>query len=252
MALKLVQIGAISTGLVIALGLATILPAFLFPHLTVEQPVILSFDVNSEQNLPEWCNSLSDYLNEQGLKSAVFVTGKAATLHPTCISSFSNNVDIGSMTLNYQTLPEITDYLVKLEEVREGKKAVDSAGNLDSKLFKAPYGIVDDDIYSLLTRSGIMSDFSYYDHYNKFENGMFFKHDLVSYQNFEEPSEIIPKISKQDKIEPVPILISFDNSVEVSEIAKYVDLLKKENVKFVNPSEITEISLSPRNGGILP
>ena len=79
--------------------------------------------------------------------------GKLAESYPKCVTLFSSNdgIDIGSSTYNYINLTSTQDYLLTLEEVKEGKRAVDSIGRLDSKLFKAPSGSTNQNIYSLLT-----------------------------------------------------------------------------------------------------
>ena len=174
--------GAIATGIVVVLGIAIISPVY-YQKRPISQPIVmLSFSIIGDSNVPKWCNDLSSILEKHNLRAAVFITGKVAERNPACISSFSSNdIDIGSQTYNYVNLTSITDYSAALEEVRSGKEVLDKTGNLNSRLFKAPYGSTDQNIYSFLTRSGIVADFSYAQHYNKYENGKFIKYDLVTY-----------------------------------------------------------------------
>src|ERR1700756_5493706 len=146
--MKIVHVGAIITGIVISMGVLLILPEFLRPSPT--QPILLSFSITNEQNLPNWCHDLSYVLEKNNVKAAVFVIGKVAERHPDCVTGFPQDVDIGSESYDHVALTSISDYTTQLAEVKNGKAAVDKAGNLDSKLFKAPYGATDANIYSLL------------------------------------------------------------------------------------------------------
>ena len=60
--MKIVQVGAIITGIVITLGVLLVVPEFLRPSPT--QPILLSFSVTNEQNLPTWCHDLSTVLSK--------------------------------------------------------------------------------------------------------------------------------------------------------------------------------------------
>lgn len=58
-------------------------------------------------------------------------------------------IDIGSQTCSYSNLTSICDYGTALKEIPKDKQAVYASGNLNSRLFKAPYRDNDGNIYSL-------------------------------------------------------------------------------------------------------
>jgi peptidoglycan/xylan/chitin deacetylase (PgdA/CDA1 family) len=207
---------------------------------------MLSFDITNEQNLPYWCVELSQVLEEHSVNSVIFLRGKTAEKFPECVNTFHDGVDVGSQTYSYVDLQTIDDYTLQLEEVEHGKHAIDKIGNFDSKLFKAPYGSTDENIYSLLSRSGILVDFSYEHQFNKFYKGKFIKFDSVSYH-----SPNIKSIISEIKTVKEPIILNYDNTIPVSEIENLLATLKSENIRFVSPSELTGIDLTTRTGGMV-
>jgi peptidoglycan/xylan/chitin deacetylase (PgdA/CDA1 family) len=206
--------------------------------------VMLSFSVIDDSNVANWCSDLSNVLNKYSAKATVFFTGKTAERYPECVTVFSDDVDIGSQTYNYVDLTEIPDYTVQLEEVRNGKRAVDNAGQLYSRLFKAPYDSTNENIYSLLSRSDIVADFSYNQQYNKYYNGQFIKFDLRSYDGSEHSADFFHTLP----VTEVPVLINFNNSITIDKIDDFIFQLKSNNIRFVNASEITGIDLTVREG----
>jgi peptidoglycan/xylan/chitin deacetylase (PgdA/CDA1 family) len=240
--MKIIQVGAISTGTVILLGLALVIPAFLQPP--QQLLVLLSFSVLDQENTQQWCKELSSILSKQNVKAVVFVAGSTAEQYSECVSDFSNNVDIGSQTYDYVELTSISDYQVQLDQVKRGKIAVDRAGNLDSKLFKAPFGSTDENIYSLLNSSGILADFSYQNQYNKYYEDQFIKFDLVSYEGLEESTDYYQNL----KPEGGPVVINFDNQTPVEKIDQFVSKLKSSHIRFVSASELTGIDLTVKEG----
>ena len=235
--MKLVQISTISTILVIVLGIAMVAPGFI--RTTPPLTAILSFSITDDENTPLWCEQLSNVLKKHNVKAIVFVTGQIADKYPTCITTFSHDVDIGSQTYHYLSLPSIKDYTVELEEVKNGKMAVDRAGNLHSSLFKSPYGETDQNIYSLLNRANISADFSYSTQYNLYQNGKFIKYDLTEYSGIDHSSNFFSSLSTTK-----PVLIDFDNSTPIDKIDKFVSELKSENIHFVTASELTSVPLT--------
>lgn len=226
--MKLVYIGVISTGLVIATGVGLVLPALIIPHIPENQPVFLSFEINNSYNLPSWCNDLTDVIDQHNVQAIVFISGKLAEQYPECIVNFSDNVEFGSMTYNYVILPG-SDYLLQLDEVRQGKQTIDKIGNIDSKIFKSPYSETDQNIYSLLTRSGITADFSYVDHYNIFEDGQFIRYDQASLKNPEDFEDTSVKRL---------VSFSFTNAHSIQEIDEKLQKLKSYHVEFLSASDI--------------
>lgn len=237
--MKIVRVGAIITGIVIAMGIVLILPEFLRPSPT--QPILLSFNIINEQNLPNWCHDLSSVLAKNNVKAAVFVIGKVAERHPDCVTGFPQDVDIGSESYDYISIPSIADYSTQLEEVKNGKAAVDKAGNIDSKLFRAPYGATDANIYSLLNRSNLLADFSYNEQYNKYYDGKFLKFDLVTYNGTKYYTSFFRHIPADE-----PVLINFDNSTPISKIEEFISEFKSENFRFVSATELTSLDLTVR------
>lgn len=228
--MKLVHVGVISTGLVIVTGIGLVLPALIIPHIPENQPVFLSFEINNSYNLPSWCDELANVIDQHNVQATIFISGKLAEQYPECIVGFSDNLEFGSMTYNYVNLPG-SNYLLQLDEVRQGKQAVDKIGNIDSKVFKSPYSETDQNIYSLLTRSGITADFSYADHYNIFEDDQFVRYDQVSLNNLENFEET----SNQQLVS-----FSFTNSHSIQEIDEQIQELKSYHVEFLSASEIID------------
>jgi hypothetical protein len=244
---KIVAGGIIATVAVIIIGVVVALPPFIQPPKAAAQ-VLLTFSIANEDNMPTWCDDLKDIVAKDHLHAVVFFTGKVAEKHPECVSSFDENIDIGSSTYSYQTLPAIQDYSEQLKEVEAGKKAVDIAGSLNSKSFKAPHDRSDDNIYSLLSRNGILADFSYADRYHKVHEDKFiwFKATVYNASSTTVSEESISKL-QIDK-DNGPVQIDFDNTVPPSKINEIIHALQDKKVVFVNASELTGIPLTIRGG----
>ena len=240
--MKIIQVGAISTGTVIILGLAMVVPAFMQPAHPLL--VLLSFNIVDDENTSQWCNDLSSVLEKHNVKAVVFITGKVAQENPECVSGFSSDIDIGSQTYDYVDLTSINDYAKQLEEIKEGKTVVDKVGNLDSKLFKAPFGATDENIYSLLSRSGILADFSYQNQYNKYYDGKFIKFDLTTQDGLGKSPDYYQNL----KPDQGPIIINFDNHTPIDKIDRFVSELKSSHVRFVSASDLTGIDLTINKG----
>lgn len=243
--MKLTQLGAISTGIVVILSIALVVPAFTHKQKQTIQQVLLSFSVIEDRgDLAEWCNGLSSVVAEYDAKAVIFFTGKVAETHPECISAFSDNtsIDIGSQTYSYIDLTTV-GYESALEEVRNGKLAVDRAGNLTSKVFRAPYGSTDENIYSLLNRSGIFADFSYKEQYNWYQKNQFVKFDMAGYAWSEELADFLASMPPTE----VPIMINFDNSISIEEIDNFISVVSSDqDLKLVNASDLTGKDLTVR------
>lgn len=231
----------ISTTVVIVLGVLIVIP----PYLPQQKPLVtlLFFNINDSKNLPQWCYDLSDTLHNQKVQATVFVTGEIAEKYPTCVSRLAQGNDIGSFTFDYLNLSG-QDYSVQLEEVKSGKIAVDNAGHIDSRLFKAPYGVTDGNIYSVLNRSGIVADFSYENQYNKFSSDKFLKFDSVSYDGIQHPSDFFKSLSGD-----VPVMINFDNTTPISNIDDFILHLKSRHILLLNASQLIGSNLTEHKGG---
>jgi peptidoglycan/xylan/chitin deacetylase (PgdA/CDA1 family) len=166
--------------------------------------------------------------------------------HSQCVASFGENIDIGSSTYSYKNLATITDYSEQLREVQEGKNAVGLAGNLDSKSFRAPFGGTDDNIYSLLNRSGILADFSYSDRYHKYYQDQFIWFGITVYNASSTTGESLKDLQHDENDRPIQIDI--DNSVPMSRIREIIGTLKDERAQFLNASVLTGIQLTIRGG----
>lgn len=244
--MKIMYVSVIVTGIVVALAIAMVAPAFTqMRHQTPHLETMLSFSIIDDENI-EWCDALSSVLQKHNVKATVFITGKVAEQHPECVASLADNtkIDIGSQTYNYVELHSITDYSVQLAEVRNGKEAVDEAGKIYSRLFKAPYGSTDENIYSLLSRSDIIADFSYDDQYNKYYDGKFIWFNISVYDGAQHEPNFFYSIP----ITEAPVLIHLDNYTPIDEIDNFITDLKSGNIRFVNASDVTGLDLTIREG----
>lgn len=242
--MRMATLGALATGITICIGVVIAIGPSLvhtFEH-NQAPPVMLSFSVSGGQNIPQWCTDLSSILAKHNVKATVFVTGKVADEHPECVAAFAavSSVDIGSQTYSYVSLPSLDDYLDAQDEVRQGKLAVDRAGQIDSRLFRAPYGATDQNIYSLLSGAGIEADFSYVSQYNKYEGGRFVRYDLVSCDCY-SPEKVQSVFDLRS-----PIMIEMDNNSPASEIEGIIVALKDADMRLTNASELTGLDLTAR------
>jgi len=241
--LKLIHAATISTAVIIALGIIIVIPTFIEPSKPNSKlRIMLSFIIVDSSNAPTRCNDLSSVLKANTVKATVFFAGKTAEEHPEAVKVFDANVDIGSQTYSYVNLTSISDYTLQLEEIHKGKQAVDFAGDLHSKLFKAPYGSTDQNIYSLLSRSGISADFSYEHQYNLFLNGQFIKFNATSYNGSEHSTDFFLSLPKTGEL----IILTFDDTASPRSIGELVARLKAGGVEFVNASEVAGFSLTDR------
>ena len=238
--------GVIVIAVLILIGVVILLPIY-FQQLP-RPTVMLSFNIINNENIPKWCIDLASILQKHDIKATVFITGELAESYPNCVTLFSskNTVDIGSSTYNYSDLAPVSDYSKSLEEIKSGKITVDIIGDIDSKVFRAPYGSTDENIYSLLTNSGILADFSYTYQYNKYENGQFIKYDMIAYDGSNSSS--LTELSKSLPSTKKPVMVNFDNSVPVSQIDSFIAGTKSKisDVDFTNASELTNLLLTVR------
>jgi peptidoglycan/xylan/chitin deacetylase (PgdA/CDA1 family) len=239
--MKIAHVGMISTTIVIILGVGIVI----HPYLPTPKPVVtlLFFNIDDSKNLPQWCYDLSDTLYKQKVQATIFITGEIAQQYPTCVRKLAQENDIGSSTFDYENLTG-EDYSAQLEAVKSGKDAVDSAGQIDSQLFKAPYGITDGNIYSVLNRSGIVADFSYDKQYNKYYHDQFIRFDSISYNGTDHSSEFFKNLSSD-----IPIMINFDNTTPVQNIDEFISHLKSRHVFLINASQLVGANLTEHLGG---
>lgn len=237
--MKLIVGAVIATATVVVLGVLIIIPSFFESGST---NVMLAISVYDQPNLDIWCKNLSEFLESENGHGAIFISGEVAQKNPLCVTSFSKNFDIGSQTFSYISLPQISDYGNQLEEVKKGKEVVDQVGNINSRLFKAPYGDTDENIYSLLSSNGVLADFSYQNQYNKFFNGKFLKFDLLTINSKDVSTESLQSI----KSSKIPVKIEFDSSMNLDEIKNVISQIKSSNIDFVSASDITQMELTLR------
>lgn len=255
--MKIIHVGIISTGTIIVLGIAMVIPAF-----TQHKPgpsipsVMLSFSImNTQGEISGWCRSLSSVLEKHDVRATVFVSGLIAESNPECVNSFAPNVDIGSQTYGYVDLTSISDYSEAIEQVEKGKNVVDSVGGIDSRLFRAPYGKTDENIYSLLSHKGIIADFSYVSQYNRYENNQFMRYDLKTLTGDTDGLRLFSLVSQDDDAvrpyDPVPIAIQFDNSMDIDQVDRFISELKSDyqnDIQFINASDMVGLDLTVRRG----
>jgi peptidoglycan/xylan/chitin deacetylase (PgdA/CDA1 family) len=246
--LKLKTAAIISTACVIVAGFAMISPLFFRDKSIASEPVappqkvMLGFSIIERDDITGWCRQLTTLLDDYVIGATVFMPGELAEKFPECIWDFNKKIDIGSQTYSNKDLTKISDYLVKLDEVQKGKTAVDEAGDITSKAFMAPFRATDQDIYSLLGRSGIMADFSYDNQYNIYENGQFVKHDAATFIARDYRPEYFLTLPETE----MPVIIFFDSTYSITEIDKYLSVLNEGYIKFVNASDLAGFSLTIR------
>jgi peptidoglycan/xylan/chitin deacetylase (PgdA/CDA1 family) len=241
--LRLITAAVLSTALIIALGFFIISPLFYrTSSVETKQKIMLSFSASESNDIADWCRNLSSILKSYDISATLFIVGKVAEQHPECVSCFSSKVDIGSQTYSNLNLTSIADYDTQLEEVRKGKQVVDTAGNLYSRVFRAPNGDTDQNIYSLLSRNDILADFSYGSQYNVYLDNQFVKFDATVYDGTTCSANSILTLKKSSK----PIIINFDNEYPAELISDFIGTLKTGQLDFVNASEMTGLNLTVR------
>ena len=235
--------GVIVTALVIVIGVVLLYPALHLDRLNEKNMVLLTFNIINSTNVPTWCNELTKFLHENNIHSTIFITGVMADTYPNCVSDFSKDNDIGSMSYSYDTITSIPTRTDQLNHIKEGKAAVDKQGKLNSTLFKAPRGIVDENIYSMLTQSHIIADFSYNDHYNVYTDGasgkIFYRFPMTSLDSLSDS-----KLPGRD--ENVPLMVNFYNFESIQKIQEFINSISKDPHRFVTASELTKMELTIR------
>lgn len=226
--------GAIITALVIVVGVVLIYPALRLDNHVVQNQVLLAFNIINSTNLPTWCDDLSKFLQDNSIHSTIFITGIMADTYPNCVTSLGNNNDVGSMTYSYDTITGM-NFTGQLKQIQDGKAAVDKQGKLNSTIFRAPNGIVDDKIYSLLTRSHILGDFSYNDHYNIYTDGLsgkiFYRFPMTSLDNISD--------SKLSGVDPkIPVMVNIYNYDSIGKVQEFINSESKNPHQYVTTSEL--------------
>jgi len=247
---NVILVGSVATAIVVVLAIFSTLPAFIqSSELNSNPKVMLSFSLIDDTN-PAWCLDLAKVLQKHHIRAIVFVTGKVAESNSECVAQLASNknLDIGSQTYNFKNLTSFSDYTEALREVQGGKKAVDAAGGVDTLSFKAPFRSTDDNIYSYLSRSGILADFSYPDHYNVYQNGLFIKFES---NTFHEPKSEIQYLSDISKSKHVPVIIEFDDDVNILTIDEVISNLESAKIDsydfdLVNASDLVQKDLTIR------
>lgn len=198
-------------------------------------PVVLSFSMVNGWNAPDWCTGLASVLARHQVNATVFVTGEVAEQNPECVTTFvSQGTDVGSQTYRYVNLNAVSDYEYALEEIRLGKEAVDNAGNIDSRVFRAPFGQPNVDLYPLLSSANVTADFSYTTKYSVYEGETFVEYDLVECDCLDSPERIEQLAGLH-----IPIMINIDNATHPGEIESLIVSLKEKEMHFVSASELT-------------
>ena len=239
--MKLILGAVIATASVIILGVLIVIPSFFENQKPTS--VMLTFNIHDDADLDIWCHNLSEFLKSENSFGTIFISGEVAQKNPSCVKSFSKKFDIGSQTYSYISLPQIQDYGIQLQEVKKGRDTINDIGNMDSKLFKAPFGDTDQNIYSILSSNNILADFSYQTQYNKYLDDKFLKFDLVTINS----KDISTGSLKSIKTSTIPVQIEFDSSMSLEEIKKIFYQIKSSNVEFVTASDITKMELTRWN-----
>ena len=218
-------------------------PIFFREQTTPQKPTImLSIEIKNNKNITEWCNELSSILQENNIKATIFFPGKIIEQNPTILNYFKQGIDIGSQTYNYINLTSESDFTKQLNEVKKGKQIIDIKGNLNSQIFKAPYGETDENIYYLLNQCNITADFSYQTQFNLYENGQFIKYEAITCTNNIDSIKTTINNSENQEL----FIIPFDNTNSIQDISDIILELKKINIQFVNASDIAGTDLTGR------
>lgn len=237
------HLGLIIISAIIIVGVMLVIPIFSPKHFAQQDKssIMVVFNIVNNTNLPEWCKDLSPLIEKYNLPSTIFVTGIIADEYPICVNSFEQGVDVGTQTYSYRAIPSIFDYSIQLEQVKNGEMAVEEVGHLTSKLFRAPYGITDENIYSLLTSSGIVADFSYKDHYNLYQNGQFIRYDLQTFNGSSFANNDSLRIPASD----VPVVIDFYNFDGKQSIEIFVSkLVADDKFDLLTASQVSNMRLT--------
>jgi peptidoglycan/xylan/chitin deacetylase (PgdA/CDA1 family) len=226
--------GAIITIIIVVIGVVLIYPALRLDSHVVQNQVLLTFNIINSTNLPTWCNDLSRFLQDNNIHSTVFITGNMAETYPSCVTGFGKNSDVGSMTYSYDTITGL-NYTGQFSKIQQGKAAVDEQGKLNSTIFRAPQGAVDDKIYSILTRLHILGDFNYKDHYNIYTNGpsgkIFYRFPMTSLDNISD--------SKLPGRDPnIPLMVNIYNYDSIKKVQEFINSASKNPHQFVTASEL--------------
>lgn len=221
--------------LIISIGFLTV---FLYHYNQKPLTILLFFDIDNKQNLPQWCDDLEYSLKKQNIHATIFVTGKIAEEYPSCINNLVKQNDVGSLTYDYFNLTE-GDYATQLDEIKHGKDVIDEIGHVDSKLFKAPYGNTDDDTYDALNQSEIIADFSHNTQYYKFYNGAFLKFDDIAYDGALHTADFFQNLSTYE-----PVIVDFNNTIPVTNIDQFISQLKTGNILLQNASQLVGTDLT--------
>jgi hypothetical protein len=208
-----------------------------------DQVVLLTLNIVNSSNLPTWCYELSKFLQDNKLNSTVFMTGAVADRYPSCIPSFGSDVDIGSSSFTYNNITSTPGYTHQLDLIKQGKKSIDTHGMMNSTSFRAPYGNVDENIFSQLARSQIFADFSYRDHYNVYTNGpsgrTFYRSPLITLNNTLELQKLVPNPE-------IPLMMNFYNYQSAKSIEDFLKSTSRNHLHFKSASELTKMNLTIR------
>jgi peptidoglycan/xylan/chitin deacetylase (PgdA/CDA1 family) len=240
--------GILASVIVIVVGILYTLPPYLKAIEAAQRipSIMVSISIVSSENMPTWCTEVAQYLTRTSLKATVFFSGEIAEEYPDCLRSFGEDVDIGTSTYSFEKLSATRDYGERLEDVRKGKDTIDSLAGIDSKLFKAPLGYTDDDIYSLLSRNNITVDFSSDQSFNKYQGEHFVFYELRSF-DLKNTSVQQAEFQFANKVADA-IQVRVDNTIPVDQIIDLIEILtEKEEARFVNASELTGLPLTVRN-----
>lgn len=203
--------------------------------------VMLSFEIKNNKNITEWCTELSLLLNENNITATIFFPGKIVEQNPTILTIFEKGIDIGSQTYNYVNITSL-DFTAQLNEIKKGKQIIDQKGNLNSQIFKAPYGETDENIYYLLTQNNITADFSYQTQFNLYENGQFIKYEAITSENTIASIKTSLNILENHQL----LIIPFENTNLIQDITEIILELKKFDIQFVNASDLAGTDLTGR------
>jgi peptidoglycan/xylan/chitin deacetylase (PgdA/CDA1 family) len=113
-----------------------------------ENTVALTFDDGPD---PRFTPQILDLLAEHDIQATFFVTGARAEAYPELVQRMVNEGHIvGNHTYSHQNLVEATDMDILETEVLRTEEIINAAAGYRTKLFRAPYGFLYDELLEQL------------------------------------------------------------------------------------------------------
>ena len=190
-----------------------------------EKVVALTFDDGPH---PKYTNEILNILNEYDAKATFFVLGKYAELYPDIIKRENEEGhEIGNHTYSHINIKKISKNKLQ-EEYKKTQEIIYSITN--PKLFRPPYGMVDEKIIDILENdNSVIVLWSY-------------KQDSKDWGNPEVEKIVDTTLSNIENGDIILFhdYVYYDESHTVEALKKIVPELKKRGYKLVTISELLD------------